>query len=176
MSKLNENLSHKDMEGLIKPTVHVDEFSSKIADDADISVISFYVQGREVAQDLVEFLERGYDFILDADLSPGEIKPNRYLVYAEISRRTKLPEQIYRICEDLGTLGELTIPDWEIRFREKTMPCDIEAMSKYLILSPSDYREFDEQLKQLQDHAGITPMSKKNKNSDIRDYVALAGL
>jgi len=30
------------------------------------------------------WFEKGYDFVVDADRSPGEIKPNRYLVYVEL--------------------------------------------------------------------------------------------
>ena len=38
---LFESLEFKDMEGLLKPTIHVDEFSSKMGDDDDIIVVSF---------------------------------------------------------------------------------------------------------------------------------------
>ena len=33
---LSESLGFKDLEGLMKPTVHVDEFSSKMGDDDDV--------------------------------------------------------------------------------------------------------------------------------------------
>jgi len=77
---LQEGLKHKDMIGLIKPTVHIDEFVSKMGNDDDIATVSFYTKNSKVADDLVEWFEKGYDFVLDADRSPGEIKPNRYLV------------------------------------------------------------------------------------------------
>ena len=31
-----ESLEYKDLEGMLKPTIHVDEFSSKMGDDDDI--------------------------------------------------------------------------------------------------------------------------------------------
>ena len=40
---LLESLQYKDLEGLMKPTIHVDEFSSKMGDDDDIIVVSFFV-------------------------------------------------------------------------------------------------------------------------------------
>ena len=40
---LSESLGFKDLEGMMKPTVHVDEFSSKMGDDDDVIVLSFFV-------------------------------------------------------------------------------------------------------------------------------------
>jgi hypothetical protein len=81
MHNLNEGLEYKDLVGMMKPTIHIDEFSSKMGDDDEIVVASFYVRDKQAGQDLVDWFEKGYDFILDADMSPGEVKPNRYLVY-----------------------------------------------------------------------------------------------
>ena len=72
---VSESLDYKEMEGLIKPTIHVDEFSSKMGDDDDIIVVSFFVRDPSAARDLMNWFEKGYDFVLDADKSPGEIKP-----------------------------------------------------------------------------------------------------
>ena len=93
---LSESLGYKDLEGLMKPTVHVDEFSSKMGDDDDIIVISFFVRDAQAAKDLMAWFEKGYDFVLDADKSPGEVKPNRYLVYVEIRRRSTARRQARR--------------------------------------------------------------------------------
>ena len=79
-----EGLGYKDMEGLIKPVIHVDEFTSKMGEDDDIIVLSFFLRDPTAAKDLMNWFERGYDFIIDADRSPGEIKKNRYLVFVEI--------------------------------------------------------------------------------------------
>ena len=84
-NNLTEGLSFKDLEGMLKSTVHVDEFSSKMGEDDDVAVISFFVRDINAADDLVNWFEQGYDFVLDADRSPGELKPNRYLVYVELS-------------------------------------------------------------------------------------------
>ena len=50
---LFEGLQYKDLEGIMKPTIHVDEFSSKMGDDEDIIVISFFVRDLQAAKDLV---------------------------------------------------------------------------------------------------------------------------
>jgi len=77
---LLEGLQYKDLEGIMKNTVHIDEFASKMGDDDDIVVVSFFVRDLQAAKDLVGWFEKGYDFVLDADRSPGEIKPSRYLL------------------------------------------------------------------------------------------------
>ena len=40
---LFEGLQYKDLDGMMKSTMHVDEFAAKMGDDADIIVISFFV-------------------------------------------------------------------------------------------------------------------------------------
>ena len=101
---LFESLEFKDMEGLMKPTIHVDEFSSKMGDDDDIVVVSFFVRDAQAAKDLMSWFEKGYDFVLDADCSPGEIKPNRYLVYVEMRRRSTAGANVETLLNDLNTL------------------------------------------------------------------------
>ena len=101
---LFESLEFKDMEGLLKPTIHVDEFSSKMGDDDDIIVVSFFLRDAQAAKDLMNWFEKGYDFVLDADRSPGELKPNRYLVYVEIRRRSTAGGNVETLLSDLNTL------------------------------------------------------------------------
>ena len=50
--QLSEGLNYKDMVGILKPTVHIDEFVSKMGEDADIAVVSFYVRDKAAAKDL----------------------------------------------------------------------------------------------------------------------------
>ena len=119
---LFEALSYKDMEGLMKPTIHVDEFSSKMGDDDDIIVVSFFVRDESAAKDLMNWFEKGYDFVLDADRSPGEIKPNRYLVYVEIRRRSTAGANVEILLRDLNTLTEYNLDDWTMHYRGEEVP------------------------------------------------------
>ena len=121
---LHEGLQYRDLDGLMKPTVHVDEFSSKMGDDADIIVLSFFVRDKAAAKDLVSWFEKGYDFVLDADRSPGEIKPNRYLVYVEMRRRSAAPGNITEMLSDLETLTEYNASDWQWHYDGKKYPWD----------------------------------------------------
>jgi hypothetical protein len=97
---LFEGLQYRDLEGMMKPTIHVDEFAAKMGDDDDIIVISFFVRDQNAAKDLVNWFEKGYDFVLDADRSPGEIRPGRYLVYVEIRRRSAAPGLVQELLTD----------------------------------------------------------------------------
>ena len=132
-SLLLEGLQYKDLEGLLKPTLHVDEFASKMGDDADIIVLSFFVRDKAAAKDLMGWFEKGYDWVLDADMSPGEIKPNRYLVYLEMRRRSAAPRQIQEMLEDLSTLTEFDADDWRMTYKGKEQPWNAEEFSRSVL-------------------------------------------
>jgi len=166
---LSEGLNHKDMVGLIKPRVHIDEFVSKMGNDDDIATVSFYTRNSKVADDLIEWFEKGYDFVLDADRSPGEIKPNRYLVYVEIKRRTELPNQIKELIEDLASLTEYEASDWTVKYDDSEMDFDVGYLKSRLLLSPREYRiDKEAELNTMRESAGIkTVPIYDNKDKDI---------
>ena len=110
--QLSEGLDYKDMVGMIKPRIHIDEFSSKMGDDDDIIVVSFFLRSKQAAKDLTSWFEKGYDWILDADTSPGEIKPGRFLVYIEIRRRSSAGRNLALAIEDLASLTEFEPDKW----------------------------------------------------------------
>ena len=154
---LFEALSYKDMEGLIKPTIHVDEFSSKMGDDDDIIVISFFVRDQQAAKDLMSWFEKGYDFVLDADRSPGEIKPGRFLVYVEIRRRSTAGANVEQLLNDLNTLTEWEDSSaWTMHYRDKEVPFTRDDFDSTVPLSPKAYRErYEKDLNEVRVAAGL---------------------
>lgn len=153
---LFESLGYKDMEGLLKPTIHVDEFSSKMGDDDDIIVVSFFVRDDQAAKDLMRWFEKGYDFVLDADKSPGEIKPNRYLVYVEIRRRSTAGTHVEQLLQDLNTLTEFEPGDWTMHYKGQEMPFTQEAFDATVPLSPKQYRDrYEKDLNEWRNRAGL---------------------
>jgi len=155
-SPLFESLEFKELEGIMKPTIHVDEFSSKMGDDDDIIVISFFVRDQQAAKDLMNWFEKGYEFILDADRSPGEIKPNRYLVYVEIRRRSTAGAHVETLLDDLSTLTEFTPDDWTMHYRGKEVPFSQEEFERLVPLTPKEYRRrYDEELNEVRTAAGL---------------------
>jgi hypothetical protein len=153
---LFESLEFKDMEGLLKPTIHVDEFSSKMGDDDDIVVVSFFVRDPQAAKDLMQWFEKGYDFVLDADRSPGEIKPNRYLVYVELRRRSTAGGNVETLLNDLNTLTEFDVTDWTMHYKGKEVPFSRDEFDRLVPLTPRAYRErYEKDLNEMRAQAGL---------------------
>ena len=176
-SLLLEGLQFKDLEGLMKPTIHVDEFSSKMGDDADIIVVSFFVRDKAAAKDLMGWFEKGYDWVLDADMSPGEIKPNRYLVYLEMRRRNAAPRQIQELLEDLGTLTEFEPEDWMMTYQGKEQPWSPEEFAASVPLTPKDYTASTEDgLNEMRIAAGLPVKTVHTTSSDIKNLQSAAGI
>lgn len=176
---LLEGLQYKDLDGIMKSTVHVDEFSSKMGDDEDIIVLSFFVRDKAAARDLMSWFEKGYDFVLDADVSPGEIKPNRYLVYVEIRRRSAAARNVYEMLDDLSTLTEFDPEEWTVDYEGKEFPFSEEAFAKAIPLTPDAYRASHEsELNDIRDAAGIPPKKiyKDKKSPEIENLKAAAGI
>lgn len=63
---LNESLNYLDMENELIPLLIIDEFKSRLGEDDDIITLTFIIKSKEAADDLVTWLERGYEFVLDA--------------------------------------------------------------------------------------------------------------
>lgn len=174
---LSETLEYKDMVGMMKPTIHVDEFASKMGDDDDVIVVSFFVRSQQAARDLSNWFEKGYDWVLDADVSPGEIKPGRYLVYIEMRRRSAAGEKISNALDDLQTLTEFDLKDWSMHYKDSTVPFSREAFDRAVPLSPKEYRQQKESgLNEIREAAGIQPRQIFDREKDIQQLQSAAGI
>ena len=177
---INEGLDYLDMVDQIEPTVSVDEYSAKMGKDSDIVTLAFIVKSEAAGNDLVDWFERGYDWILDASLSEGELSPGRYLVFVEMKRRTKVPERIVELIDDLETLTELTPNDWTISINDEDYDADPEVLKQVITISPHEYRvenEDEEELNEMRRRAGLETVNLYGKpDSEIQAYVAMAGL
>jgi hypothetical protein len=164
-NQLFESLSFKDMDGLLKPTIHVDEFSSKMGDDDDIIVVSFFVRDPQAAKDLMMWFEKGYDFVLDADKSPGEIRPGRYLVYVEIRRRSTAGGNVEQLLNDLNTLTEFESADqWLMHYKGKEIPFSRDTFDSTVPLTPRAYRDrYEKDLNEVRAAAGIPVVTSYDK-------------
>jgi hypothetical protein len=174
---LNEGLEYKDLEGLMKATMHVDEFSANMGEDADVMVLSFFVRDKQAARDLVAWFEKGYEFILDSDRSPGEIRPGRYLVYVELRRRATAVDHIQELLDDLSTLTEYEPQDWIVHANDRVSHWNPEQFSDLVPLTPDAYRaEHEQDLNDLRDAAGIPAKKIHDTKSDMKDLQAAAGI
>ena len=173
---LFEGLEYKDMVGMMKPTIHIDEFSSKMGDDDDVIVASFFVRSKEAAGDLASWFEKGYDWVLDADVSPGEITPGRFLVYIELRRRSQAGAHLAEAIDDFNTLTEYKPSDWVMIYDQKDMPFSREEFDRVVPLSPKQYRKSKEaDLNEMRAAAGIEAKQVFEREKDIRQLQAAAG-
>ena len=178
-SKLFKGFEVNDLKNVLHDKVHIDEFNSKVGDDDQNIVVSFMVDDRNAAEDLIDFLERGYDFILDADLSTSEVRPGSYLVFVEIPRRSKFFDELMEILEDLRAASNINPTSWKFRYLRDVnyYPLNKENVLKYVPISPRIYRErFMTSLDEVRIAAGMPIKTKSVKNKLLNALRLMAGL
>lgn len=138
-------LDPQDLEGRIESLIHFDEYKPKMGADDAIIVATFKVFGKQPAKDLENFIEKGYDWVADADVSAGEISEGNYLVFVEAERRTSYPEKFMSMIGDINNLTD--VKDWTMIHYEKSdtkknavQPLSLETLSM-MPLSPKKYRD-----------------------------------
>lgn len=175
---VNEGLDYHDFTNQIAPVISIDEYSAKTGEDDEIVTLAFTVKGEQASNDLVEWFERGYDFVLDAQVSDGEVSRGKYLVFVEMNRRTKAPQRIVELLEDLKTLADLKLSDWTARIENEEYDVDEETLSQHMILSPHEYRKLKEtELNEMRELSGVHPHNIfDEQDSEIKSFKSLAGL
>ena len=165
------------MVGMVDPVVTVDEFVSKMGEDDDITVLSFTVKDKKAADDLSNWFEKGYDFVLDSEVSPGEISTGKYLVFVELKRRTWVSERINDMLDDLNTLTDINVDDWAFTYDKKSYKWDKEVYDDKVPNSPHEYREIiDIELNEWRNAAGIAPKKIYKTDRILRNLQANAGI
>lgn len=137
--QLNEGLRSGDLKNFVNELFTVDQYRSKMGEDQDVVVLGFRVKEKHPAIDLMEFIEKGYDFILDADMSVGEERDGNYQVFVEIERTKQLPEQL---AELLGGVGQLCDnKQWKFRYQRNPKIVDFneQAVTENIPTTPDEY-------------------------------------
>jgi len=193
MKILNETLDYGDFKGEMEPTLSVDEYSAKMGKDKDIVTLAFTVNSKLCGEDLTSWLETGYDYILDAAVSDGEVDKGQYLVFAEMNRRTSVPDRIIEVLEDLEGLTGFKLDDWKIKVNNKIYKADKDALSNVIELSPKEYARLkrkeekeekaEDELNQMRDIANlerpITPNIEEPAqptDAELKEFINRAGL
>ncbi len=148
MKHITESLRANDLNNLVKPVFQVDAYQSKIGNDTNIIVLSFTVDREEPAKDLENFIEMGYEFVLDADVSPGETDDGVYTVFVEIERGRHAPEQIMTLMNGIEKLTG----DSKMRFRYfksfKSHDVTLENLEAIIPLDVETYNDATQLYKQ----------------------------
>jgi hypothetical protein len=106
-----------DLKDLVDPIFEIDSYQSKMGEDQDIVVVSFTVEEINAAKDLVDFVEKGYDFVLDADSTPGEIDNGRYKVFVEMERNRNVSRNVLELLDGVGKISQLE--NFRFRYHKK---------------------------------------------------------
>jgi hypothetical protein len=181
-SQLNEGLEAGDLKRLVKPVVVIDEFKSKMGSDEDILVLSFEVQGKEPALDLVNFVEKGYAWVADADVSSGELDNGSYMVFIEAERQEGILDNIYELFDDLVQLTSIEIDEWTLEYYKpsRSEPFSKESLNDIVPSTPEEYRKLKhkstEEVDQLKTAAGVKVNTKAPKNDYTESLRVMAGL
>jgi len=130
--KLTESLEQGDMAEQLTPTLTIDEFSSRTGSDSDIITLAFILASKMAAEDLVNWFERGYEWIIDAEVSPGQVLDKKYYVFAELNRRSSAPKRIIELLDDLKTLTNKDVDEWTIKLEDHKFPATLENLSDKL--------------------------------------------
>ena len=109
---LNENLRRNDLEYLVSPYISIDQYTSKIKPD-NITV-AFFCNQLDVANDLVDYLEKLYPIELsDIEISDTLTEDNKHIVYVELERNTVFPKVLMDIVDSINFLINCDIDDWD---------------------------------------------------------------
>lgn len=179
MKQLNEGFEVGDLQDVLQDWFHVDEYKSKLGRDDKNCVISFTVDDRAAANDLVDFLERGYDFVLDADVSNSEISTNCYLVFMEIPRRTTMYERIQEILSDLKAASGLKPTQWRFKLmkEDQYQPFTEQNFNSVVARSPREYRKrYQKPINDIKTAAGLPVTTPPVEDQDLKQLQNLAGI
>jgi hypothetical protein len=153
-SQLTEGLRYGDLKGFVADIFTVDHYKSKMGEDRDVVVIGFRVKEKHPAMDLMEFIEKGYKFILDGDMSAGEEQDGQYQVFVEIERTPNLPGQLRELLS--GVAQVCGCYEWKFRYHKTKNLVEFSEQTflENVPLTPADY-----EIKILE-----------TKNQDIREF------
>lgn len=128
-----------DLKDLVYYIFEIDNFKSKMGEDTDIITLSFSVKEKEAANDLMNFLEKGYGFILDADATAGEQSDGTYKVFVELERTNDAPEQILEIVDGVKKITAL--PEIKFRYHKnfRSYAVNFENMKEMIPLDADEY-------------------------------------
>ncbi len=175
---ITEGLDFHSMEGQLIPKITVDEYAAKMGSNKDIVTLSFTVNSKAAGTDLVEWFERGYNYILDAQVSEGELENNKWLVFVEMSRRSVVPSHIIELLDDLTTLTNLKVKDWAVQVDDEEYDPEESVLKQVIICNPNEYKmkkEEQDALNEMLEIAGIDSSSISKDDAYIKQIKSLAG-
>ena len=178
--QFNEGLEQGDLRRLIHDELHIDEFKSKLGRDEDVIVTSFKLKGKEPTKDLMNFCEKGYTWVLDADVSSGEMDDGDFILFLECERNGHYPANLMQLMYDLMNLTEQDLGDWRFCYHKSRDEHELTAenLEQLVPLSTSAYaKKFGkEDIDKLKAVAGVKVDTKAPKNEHTESLRRAAGI
>jgi hypothetical protein len=144
---IEEGLRPLDLKNTLLSIFEVDSYRSKMGEDKDVCVLSFTVKDKHPAKDVMEFIEKGYNFVLDADVSSGENENGEYSVFVELKRTPSISLEIKEITEGLKRLTG--IESWKFKYHKDEQEFDVteDALKNKIPATPQMYEGLLHQVK-----------------------------
>jgi len=134
-------LRHGDLRMTISDHFEVDRYKAKMGTDEDVCVVNFTVENKDAGQDLVNFLESGYEWILDAAVSPGTNRHGKYMVFVEMERNVDIRDNLGYMLKEVSKVAELD--DWKMRYSKSALSKEVTEETLNEIPNSSDsYNNF----------------------------------
>ncbi len=136
---LNESLRAADLRHFVKKVFEIDSYKSKIGNDADVVVLSFTVEGEDPAKDLENFIEMGYEFVVDADVSSGETDDGTYKVFVEVERSRHVAKEIREMLDGIEKITGMD--DLKFRYFKsfKSIDATLENLEEFVPIDKESY-------------------------------------
>jgi len=167
-----------DLNGLLRTKVHVDEFESKMGKDEDIIVISFKLRYQDPAKDLVNFLEKGYEWILDADVSAGTVSDGSWIVFVESQRRPSITKNLLELLDDLESLTGNDPSEYIFRYKNDTSYTALttDSFEDTVPLTPREYRRRNksQELQSMLSAAGVPTKESGDFSPGVKEFANLS--
>lgn len=133
------SLKNGDLHDLVDNILEIDSYKSKMGSDEDIITLSFSTKTKESAEDLAEFFEKGYTFVLDADATPGEQSDGTYKVFVEIEREKPAIDYIMELANGLENLTGMNNLKFRYYKNWKSLPLNNDSLQEQLPLDRENY-------------------------------------
>jgi len=128
-----------DLHDLVEDIFEIDSYKSKMGDDANIITVAFSVKNRDAANDLNEFIEKGYGFVLDSDVTSGEQADGTYKVFVEIERNRHAHDNIVEMIDGIGKLSALDKFKFRYYKNFRSEEMTLENIAKFVPTDPDAY-------------------------------------
>lgn len=133
------SLREGDLQHLVYDIFEIDSYQSKMGDDKNIITLSFSLYEKAPADDLMNFIEKGYPFVLDADVTAGEQSDGMYRVFVEMERDNQAPNNILELLDGVKKLAGLENLKFRYYKNFRSIDANEQNLEEMIPIDPDHY-------------------------------------